>query len=77
MLVSFESEGGGSPEPSDPEAFSRDLARAVDELLADPVRREAMGKAARARVMAHFSWHRIAEQTVEFYRTLLDRPFSF
>ena len=31
-----------------------------------------MGRAARARVLAHFSWRAIAEQTLAFYRELLD-----
>jgi glycosyltransferase involved in cell wall biosynthesis len=30
-----------------------------------------MGKAARERVLAEFSWRAIAEQTVAFYRDLL------
>jgi glycogen synthase len=73
LLVSFEAEGGGSAEPRDPEAFSRALAAAVDELMADPGRRAAMGRAARERVLAHFSWRAIAEQTLGFYRELLTR----
>ncbi|HLT45655.1 MAG TPA: glycogen synthase [Rubricoccaceae bacterium] len=71
LLVPFEAEGGGSPEPRDAEAFSRALAGAVNALMADPARRRAMGEAARERVLAHFSWQRIAEQTLAFYRDLL------
>ena len=67
----FEPEGGGSVEPRDPEAFSLALAAAVNELMDAPERRAAMGKAARARVLAQFSWQAIAEQTIEFYRELL------
>jgi len=70
-LVPIEPEGGGSVEPRDPEAFSRALAAAVNELMDAPERRAAMGKAARARVLAQFSWQAIAEQTIEFYRELL------
>jgi glycogen synthase len=70
ILVSFEAEGGGSPEPVDPDAFSRALAAAVNELMDDPERRAAMGRAARARVLAQFSWERIAELTMDFYREL-------
>jgi glycogen synthase len=65
--------GGGPAPPRDPEAFSRALAAAVDELIADPERRAAMGRAARERVLAHFSWRAIAEQTLGFYRELLTR----
>jgi alpha-maltose-1-phosphate synthase len=71
LLVAFDSEGGGSPEPVDPEGFQRALAAALNDLLADPARCMAMGKAARTRVLDHFSWKHIAEVTLEFYRELL------
>ncbi len=71
LLVPFDTEGEGSPEPRDAMAFSRALAAAVNELMAAPDRRSAMGRAARARVLAHFSWRRIAELTVDFYRELV------
>jgi glycosyltransferase involved in cell wall biosynthesis len=74
VLVPFEPEGGGSPEPRDPESFSRALADAVNALMADPERRVAMGRAARARVLARFSWASIAEQTLAFYRELAAHP---
>jgi alpha-maltose-1-phosphate synthase len=74
LLVPFESEGGDSPEPRDPQAFSRALAHGVNELMRSPERRAAMGAAARARVLAQFSWQRIAEFTLDFYRELLDQP---
>jgi glycogen synthase len=73
LLVPFEAEGGGSPEPRDPEAFSRALAAAVNELIDAPDRRAAMGQAARARVLARFSWRHIAALTLEFYRELVER----
>ncbi|HVE79533.1 MAG TPA: glycogen synthase [Gemmatimonadaceae bacterium] len=71
LLVPLDAEGGGSAEPRDPEGFSRALAAAVNELMAAPERRSAMGRAARARVLAHFSWRHIAEVTMEFYRELV------
>lgn len=73
-LVPFEAEGGGSVEPRDPEGFSRALAGAVNALMDDPGLRAEMGRAARARVLARFSWRAIAEQTLAFYRDLLDTP---
>ncbi|HEY0778121.1 MAG TPA: glycogen synthase [Gemmatirosa sp.] len=73
LLVPFEAEGGGSPEPRDAGAFSSALAAAVNELMANPERRAAMGRAARERVLAQFSWRRIAEITLEFYRELTAR----
>ena len=74
VLVPFEAEGGGSAEPRDPEAFSRALAAAVNELMEDAERRRRMGEAARRRVLEHFSWTRIAEQTAAFYAELLGHP---
>jgi glycogen synthase len=73
LLVPFAAEGGASPEPRDPDAFQRALADAVNALLADPARREAMGRAARERVLASFSWRAIAARTLEFYRDLVGR----
>ena len=74
LLVPFEAEGSGSPEPRDPEAFSRSLAESIGALMRDPDRRGEMGRAARERVLAHFSWRRIAELTLDFYRELPRRP---
>ena len=54
-------------EPADPEAFARDLAAAVSDLLADPDRQRAMGAAGRRRVVEHFSWAAVARQTLAFY----------
>src|SRR5687768_13860878 len=71
LLVPIQAEGEGSVEPRDPEAFSRALAAAVNELMADPDRRAAMGRAGRARVLARFSWESIARQTLAFYRELI------
>jgi len=71
LLVPFAAEGDGSPEPRDPAAFSRALADAVNALMADADRRRRMGVAARERVLARFSWRRIAELTLEFYRELI------
>jgi len=73
LLVPLEAEGGDSPEPRNADAFSRALAASVNELMAAPDRRAAMGKAARARVLEHFSWRFIAEQTLDFYRELIAR----
>ncbi len=73
LLVPFQAAGGESPEPIDANAFSRALADGVNELMADPERRAAMGRAARARVLAKFSWASIAEATLGFYRELVGR----
>jgi alpha-maltose-1-phosphate synthase len=74
LLVRFEAVGDGSPEPRDPDAFMNGLASSINELIDDPQRRSAMGAAARARVLAEFSWSSIAAQTRAFYGELLERP---
>ena len=71
LLVPFDAEGGGSAEPVDPEGYSRALATAINELMADPSRCDAMGRAGRARVLAQFSWESIARKTLGFYRELV------
>jgi len=70
ILVPFEAAGGGSYEPRDPDRYARDLAAAINSLIADPQRRERMGKAGRQRAVAHFGWASIARQTVDLYRSL-------
>lgn len=55
----------------EPEKFQRDLARRVNELLADPERVTAMGQAGRKRAVAEFSWSAVADRTVELYERLL------
>lgn len=53
--------------PGDPDA----IAQALRRLIEDPVRREQMGAAARARVEQVFSQERIATQTLELYAEIL------
>lgn len=72
LLVDVDPVEGETVEPSDPTGFARRLAEGVNALMADPDRRDAMGTAARSRVEKHFSWTAIAEQTLGFYRSLLD-----
>jgi starch synthase len=56
-------------DPADPRALETGLAAAVNALVADPERAEAMGRAGRARAIADFSWDAIAQRTVAVYRT--------
>ncbi|CAN5778979.1 hypothetical protein BH23GEM3_BH23GEM3_03510 [soil metagenome] len=76
ILVPLEAEGGSSAEPRDPEGFSRALAAAVNDLMREPERRAAIGEAARALVLAQFSWRRIAELTLDFYRDIAEGTAS-
>ena len=70
LLVDFDS--GDNFEPKDPEQFSRDLAAAINQLLAAPEKLKAMGIASRQRVEQHFSWRKIAHQTLEYYREVTE-----
>jgi alpha-maltose-1-phosphate synthase len=71
ILVPLEQQKEPPFEPVDPSRFSRDLANAINRLLADPALREQMAAAGRGRVTAHFSWEAIAAQTIELYSSLL------
>ena len=70
LLVPFEP-ADGAIEPRDPAAFSHAMAERVNELVADPGRAAAMGRAGRERAMGEFDWSAIAAQTSQLYRTLV------
>ncbi len=46
------------------------LAEALNALVRDPARAEAMGAAGRIRAVAEFGWEAIAVRTVQLYRSL-------
>jgi glycogen synthase len=69
-LVSFEASSENDSEPLSPETFAKDLANAVNDLIASPEKRKAMGIRARERVKERFSWKAVAEKTLEFYTHL-------
>jgi glycogen synthase len=73
LLVPIDARSAADVEPKDPERFSRDLASAVNVLLADPALRASMSLKARARVEQEFSWTSIARQTVDFYEDVRRR----
>jgi alpha-maltose-1-phosphate synthase len=73
LLVPLAQQQASPFEPLDPAAYSRDLAAAINRLLADPARRARMGAAGRRRVEEHFSWQAIAHQTADLYRRLVTR----
>jgi starch synthase len=58
-------------DPGAPEAFVSALAARIQELLADPGRAAAMGRAGRRRVLDRFGWPAIAARTLELYESLL------
>ncbi|MGD9797530.1 MAG: glycosyltransferase family 4 protein [Acidimicrobiia bacterium] len=49
------------------------LTATIAELLDDPARRETVGAAGRARVVARYSWTRTAEETAALYREVIAR----
>jgi starch synthase len=54
--------------PDDEEA----LAAALNELVRDPARAEAMGQAGRERAVTEFSWASVATQTAELYAKVIN-----
>lgn len=73
LLVPTRPRSPSDVEPADPDRFCRELAAAVNTLLADADLRERMGRAARARVEERFSWTSIARQTRAFYAEVIAR----
>ena len=57
-------------EPVNPDAFSRDLAAAINRILDDPKLADAMAAAGQKRAHDVFSWSSIAEQTKTLYDSL-------
>lgn len=53
--------------------FEARFAEQVNGLTRDPDRAAAFGRAGRERCIAEFSWHKIAQQTVEVYQAAIDR----
>ena len=71
LLVPIEQVADGTGTPVDPQRFVADLAATMTKLIKDPARAAAMGLAGRRRAVEHFSWSRIAEDTLEVYRSVL------
>jgi alpha-maltose-1-phosphate synthase len=69
-LVPLELAADDPMSPADPDRYARDLAAAVNRLMADPELRARMGAAGRRRAQERFSWSSIADQTVALYRSL-------
>lgn len=56
---------------SDPEGFERDIAAAVNNMVADRDRAAKVGQAGKKRAEEVFSWENIAKQTVDVYKSLM------
>jgi len=70
-LVPIEQATDGTGTPLDPDRYVADFAAALNEVVADPERAAAMGKAGRQRAIDAFSWGAIAERTVQVYRSVV------
>jgi len=71
LLVPLELSSDDPMSPADQDRYARDLADAVNRLMADGALRARMGAAGRRRAVEHFSWSAIADETVALYRSLL------
>jgi len=71
LLVAFEPDGTARGEPRDPLEFADDFAKTVNRLLADATLAKRFGAAGRERVVAHFAWSAIADQTLALYERLI------
>jgi len=71
LLVPIDQATDGTGTPLDPDRFVADLASAMTKLVEDPSRAKEMGLAGRRRAVEKFSWSRIAEDTMQVYRSVL------
>jgi len=69
-LVPFERSAADNPEPRRPEAFSSDLAQAVNRIVDHPELARFMAERGRQRARETFSWTAIASKTLDFYQRL-------
>jgi alpha-maltose-1-phosphate synthase len=71
LLVPLAQQTESPFEPLDPARYSRDLATAINRLLADPALRQRFASAGRRRAEEHFGWPAIAARTADLYRAVL------
>ena len=72
ILVPLAQEAESPYEAVDPGGYARDLAAAINKLMADETLRDSMARAGRKRTEDHFSWKSIARKTLALYRTLVE-----
>ncbi len=60
-------------DPSEPDAFARGLAEAINRLGLDPELSRRMGEAGRQRVIDIYSWQSIAKQTMALYESIVGK----
>ena len=72
LLVPVELSPDEPMTPVHPGRFARDLAMAINAVVADPSRAQAMGAAGRRRAVEQFSWASVADRTLELYASLAE-----
>ncbi|MCO7204576.1 glycogen synthase [Microbacterium sp. CnD16-F] len=70
-LVEIEQAEDGTGTPVDPEKFVADLAATLTEVVSDPEKARAYGRAGRERAASAFSWEAIADETAALYREVV------
>jgi starch synthase (maltosyl-transferring) len=73
LLVPIKPKGANDFEPVEPEKFSQDLAFAINSIIDSPDKLKSMGLRSRQRVVEFFSWKSIAEETLDFYKHLIEK----
>jgi glycogen synthase len=71
ILVSLEQQRVAPFEPVNPDAFSKDLANAINKVVQNPDLKKIMASNGRKRVEETFDWVAIAKQTEELYKSLI------
>ncbi|MEI2268048.1 glycogen synthase [Microbacterium sp. No. 7] len=67
-LVPIDQVEDGTGTPVDPDRFVADLAATLTEVVSDPEKARAYGRAGRERAASDFSWEAIADATADLYR---------
>lgn len=70
-IVPIDQATDGTGTPTDPDRFVRDLADALNAMVADPDRAAALGAAGRARAEREFTWSAVADRTLAVYEAVL------
>ncbi len=70
ILIEVDAVSSADGQPADPERLTAQLAEAMSSLLAAPERRAAMGREGRRRVLAEFTWKRVAAAIFDIYQSL-------
>lgn len=71
VLVPLKQLRDGTGTPLEPDTFVHDMADAINRVMADSALRERMGQAGYERARDKFSWHSIAQDTLEVYKKVL------